>query len=207
MEELATKDNTYEICNEQVQSYHYNIKRSATKRNLKKYTPFKQNILPVSRYEGEYHPTCKVLTGGYENYNTSETQILYKDLVIFDIKFPSMDNINNVLLAAFIACQFHSLKLRVTHDIVTRQGNVDKPHINAGLYSTSNLYKSLKFLYENTDHDYFECVDDSIYKNFGSLEKIEIIYEQLKRGNKENIMKYYNDYLETTSITKRKLFK
>ena len=195
------KDNDYRICNELIESYHYNIPKSrkgVVFPVLTKYTPNKQNTMQVSKYEGKYHPSCKIKVPGYENYNTSENQIFYRDQVIFDINSPDIKNIDLVLLNVFITCQFHSLVLRLNHDIVLRDGNVDKGHINAGLYSVNNIFKSLRFLYNNSTHPEFSCIDDDLYKTFGSLELIEKIYVSLKGGgNKENIMALYEQYKST----------
>lgn len=206
------KDNDYRICNELIESYHYNIPKSRKGVVLTKYTPNKQNTMQVSKYEGKYHPSCKIKVPGYENYNTSENQIFYRDQVIFDINSPDIKNIDLVLLNVFITCQFHSLVLRLNHDIVLRGGNVDKGHINAGLYSVNNIFKSLRFLYNNSTHPEFSCIDDDLYKTFGSLELIEKIYVSLKGGNKENIMALYEQYKSTittknnTTSKARKLF-
>jgi len=191
------KDNDYRICNELIESYHYNIPKSRKGVVLTKYTPNKQNTMQVSKYEGKYHPSCKIKVPGYENYNTSENQIFYRDQVIFDINSPDIKNIDLVLLNLFITCQFHSLVLRLNHDIVLRGGIVDKGHINAGLYSVHNIFKSLRFLYNNSTHPEFSCIDYDLYKTFGSLELIEKIYISLKGGNKENIMALYEQYKST----------
>jgi hypothetical protein len=195
-EKYAVKDKEYIICNIIIECYHYNIPANYNRNvNINKFTPFLKHLIRIAKYEGEYHPTCKIILPEYKDYSISESEIFNKGNVIFNTR----DIINNVpldkiLLNALITCQFHSLVTRLHTDIIKRQGNVNKAHAQAGLYTVNQIYESLNYLHKNTEYIYFKCVDDDIIKNFGELRLIEDIYNRLLNGEKYNILNYYMHY-------------
>ena len=74
----AEKNTTYRICDRVIESYYYKIPYNIkNKTELEKFSPYKKHIVPITKYEGEYHPTCKINIEGYENYSISENQILF----------------------------------------------------------------------------------------------------------------------------------
>jgi hypothetical protein len=203
MTDIAVRDVDYYICNVKTKIYHYDIDTRNIKPGKSKYTPHQKHLIAIARHEGKYHAYGKIDEKKYGNFTISENQIVYYDdlnkteEVLFDISIGNIDKIDIKLLIGFITSLFHSLTTRLKYDITVKHGKVNHGHAQAGLYTINSLYKSLQILQENVSPEFFKCVNDDILLNFGTLDSIEKIYKEFRKGKNENTsIRYYNEYVD-----------
>ena len=179
----AIEDNTYRICNQNIKTYSYDIKKNL-RVGSKKFTPKKSQIFDVNLHEGRYHPICKF--EDYPDFNITESKIFKGKKLIYESKDVDRGFINMLNLAAIITCQYHSLNKRLNYDKVNMRGIVDGPHIKAANYTINLIESHLERFYDSTRgsdeyEDFFQCVYGDLIRIFGPLNNYRNEYELLER--------------------------
>jgi hypothetical protein len=188
MKFVAIRDAYYTICNRGIVCYHYDI-RPSQRENAEKYTPYKEHILSVQKFEGKYHPICKIDAKEYKNYNITENYIFFKQkkIVYNGINHPNDDSKikddNNTLLIGFVTCQYHALIYRYSADRERTYNNmeVNPAHVRAGLFAVNRLINFLKLLKKKLSKYDFECVDNDFTNIFKGYDDIYDYYNSLNK--------------------------
>jgi len=167
----STKSGEYTICGQGVETYYY-LNKGGNKKNIK-FTPYKSRIVETGRYEGEYHPMCKIKD--LPGINITENEIYDGNIVLYNAKHGNK-KIPPHLLVSLIVCQYHSLIGRVRYDYDKMGMKLDLAHKKAALYTIGVIQKNLELL-KTKDKKLYNCVTNDLEKTFGgNLEDIAEMY-------------------------------
>ena len=140
-------NDTIKVCNIEFNLYYYIITNKGEK---KKFTPFKKDILDIDKFEGIYHPACKILLPEYSDYTTIEYAIKKKSNEIYNYKTgkDQITQLNNILIVSIIVCALHSMKLRMERDsqLLAKGREIEKYHIKAAYFTYNIVIYHLEYL-------------------------------------------------------------
>ena len=154
-------NDTIKVCNIEFNLYYYIITNKGEK---KKFTPFKKDILDIDKFEGIYHPACKILLPEYSDYTTIEYAIKKKSNEIYNYKTgkEEISKLTNVLIVSIIVCALHSMRLRMQTDkqILAKGREIEKYHIKAAYFTYNIVMYHLEYLKKKliNNENLYNCI-------------------------------------------------
>ena len=117
----------HEICGRKIEVYFYDPRIKGQQVTT---TPYKQHSTITSKFEGEYHPWCKI--DGYPEYTISENTIKYRGNEVYSLK--NKTTVPPDLFPVMIVAGFYSLITRLRFYIeryLEKDRYIDPGHLEA----------------------------------------------------------------------------